>query len=165
MAPCVVANGARKGEAAKLVKPKMKRGERDVYMPPELARELKRHRLPRRHTTEVDFVFGSASGKPLTQRHADRAIRKAGTRAGLSPEGVKPVSAHDLRHSVVTRWIDDGVVLVRVSAMAGRSKVSTTTDEYAHVIKHAADAKREPRRGPSSTLQASAASSGVRRKH
>jgi site-specific recombinase XerD len=77
------------------------------------------------------------------KRNADRAIRKAGKRAGLSPDGLKPVSAHDLRHSAITRWIEDGVDLVRVSAMAGHSKVSTTVDKYSHVIKRVAEAKRE----------------------
>jgi integrase len=134
---------ARKGEPAKLVRPKTKRGIRDIYMPLPLARELQRYRFNRSHTTDSDFIFATRNGKPLTQRNADRAIRKAGERAKLNPDGLKSVSAHDLRHSAITRWIEDGVDLVRVSAMAGHSKVSTTTDEYSHVIKRVAESKRE----------------------
>jgi site-specific recombinase XerD len=43
------------------------------------------------------------------------AERQAGDNAGLNPEGVQPVSCHDLRHSFVPRLISKGIDPVTVA--------------------------------------------------
>jgi len=146
---------ARKNVPARRVRLKTDGSERDIdYLPPELLQALRLRRLASTHSDEANFVFCTASGKPLTRRNADRAIRKAGYRAGLSPEGVKPVSAHDLRHSAISRWIEvDGLPIITVSRLAGHSNVTTTLKEYGHPLPISDELRAD--------LQARLAGSGV----
>jgi integrase len=56
----------------------------------------------------------------------------AGKRAGLNPEGVEPVSFHDLRHTFGSRLIAAGCDVVFVQRQMGHSKPSVTLDIYSH---------------------------------
>ena len=48
--------------------------------------------------------------------------------------GLEHHSLHSLRHTNITLQLLAGVPLVTVSARAGHSKVSTTSDIYSHVV-------------------------------
>jgi site-specific recombinase XerC len=71
-----------------------------------------------------DFVFATQAGRPFDQRNVCEDIRQAGNRAGLNPEGVQPVSAHDLRHSFATRYYRATKDIRRVAAWIGDTEVT-----------------------------------------
>jgi integrase len=52
----------------------------------------------------------------------------------LKEAGLEHHSLHSLRHTNITLQLLAGVPLVTVSARAGHSKVSTTSDIYSHVV-------------------------------
>lgn len=54
----------------------------------------------------------------------------------LEKAGLKHVSLHSLRHTNITMQLTAGVDLRTVSARAGHSRTSTTTDVYSHFIKN-----------------------------
>jgi integrase len=105
---------AKKGRPAKRVPLKTGAGERIIYLVPELVSVLKAHKADRfaiGHAGSTDYVFGTKDGHPHSQRNADRALRAAGDRAGLNPEGMQLVSWHDLRHTAISRLIAAGWTL------------------------------------------------------
>ena len=54
----------------------------------------------------------------------------------LIKAGLKDVTLHSLRHTNITMQLTSGVDLRTVSARAGHSRTSTTTDIYSHFIKN-----------------------------
>ena len=52
---------------ARLVPLKTGAGERDVFVLPELAKLLRRHKLASGHSLETDYVFATREGKPRSQ--------------------------------------------------------------------------------------------------
>ena len=79
----------------------------------------------------------SSPGEPLSPRMVTRVFRRYADRAGLPAR----VTLHDLRHTTVTRLIEQGASLLLISAIAGHSKTSTTTDVYGHLLSgHVQDA-------------------------
>lgn len=54
----------------------------------------------------------------------------------LDKAGLKDVTLHSLRHTNITMQLTSGVDLRTVSARAGHSRTSTTTDIYSHFIKN-----------------------------
>ena len=54
----------------------------------------------------------------------------------LKKAGLKSVTLHSLRHTNITMQLTSGVDLRTVSARAGHSRTSTTTDIYSHFIKN-----------------------------
>jgi integrase len=79
----------------------------------------------------------SVCGEPLSPRMVTRVFRRYAERAGLPEQ----LTLHDLRHTTVTRLIEQGASILIVSAIAGHSKTSTTTDVYGHLLRgHVQDA-------------------------
>jgi integrase len=110
-------------------------GNREVFLTEELVTVLKARRvkaLSKGLHGPDQLVFCTALGNPLAHRNVAREITRAGNNAGLNPEGVQPVSCHDLRHSFVSRLIANGIDPVTVAALAG-DKVETILKVYAHV--------------------------------
>jgi integrase len=106
---------------------------REVFLSDSLATVLKARRLKalERGLHSPDrLVFCTRTGAPLGHRNVSREIRRAGDNAGLNPEGVQPVSCHDLRHSFVSRLIANGIDPVTVASLAG-DKVDTIMKVYA----------------------------------
>jgi integrase len=129
---------ARNGRAARLAPLKSESGQRDVYMLPELAKTLKRHKLASGHSQETDLVFCTGDdGKPLSQRYAFRVLAGAAENVGLSGEGLESLGWHDLRHTAISRLIAAGLDVVEVQRQAGHSKPSTTLDVYSHEFERA----------------------------
>lgn len=54
----------------------------------------------------------------------------------LKQAGLKDVTLHSLRHTNITMQLTSGIDLRTVSARAGHSRTSTTTDIYSHFIKN-----------------------------
>jgi integrase len=112
-------------------------GARDLYMLPELAAALRRHKLASGHSQDGDYCFATNQGKPVSQRNALRALAKVAEDASLNPEGVDSLSWHDLRHTAVSRLIAAGLDVVEVQRQAGHSRPSVTLDIYWHEFEKA----------------------------
>jgi integrase len=113
---------------------KTESGRREVFLSDNVVSTLKARRrkaLERGLHGPERYVFCTRSGKPLGHRFVVKSVRLAGDSAGLNPEGMQPVSCHDLRHSFVSRLIANGVDPTAVAKLAG-DKVSTIMDVYAH---------------------------------
>jgi integrase len=72
----------------------------------------------------------SVPGGVLSPRMVTKAFRRYADRAGLSE-----ITLHDLRHTTITRLIDQGAPINLIAAIAGHSKTSTTTDVYGHLLR------------------------------
>jgi integrase len=108
--------------------------QREIELHPDLVKLLKRHKadaFARGLAGAGDYVFCTAVGGPLSQRNMARDLRTAGDRARLNPDGVDPLSTHDLRHTAISRWIAARLDPVTVARMAGDS-LETILKTYAH---------------------------------
>jgi len=121
---------------ARLIPPKAG-SLREIEISGELVSILREHKLASGHKAETDFVFCTATGGPLEQRNACRAVQRAGTRAGLNGPELEPVSLHDARHTAISRWIAAGLDLVAVQRLAGHKDATTTLRIYAHAWERA----------------------------
>jgi len=93
-----------------------------------LATELKAHR-GRRPGVGDALVFRTATGRPQSRNNAGRAIRAAGSRAGLG--GEKRLSPHDLRHSCAGLLLAAGVPVPEVAAIMRHADARVTMTVYA----------------------------------
>lgn len=75
-----------------------------------------------------DYVFGGK--EPLCPTSIDRHFKSACKAAGIS--GVR---IHDLRHSFISNAILNGMNIVTVSKYVGHKNVTTTLNQYSHVLK------------------------------
>ncbi len=112
--------------------PKTKAARRKIDIFPDLALELKKHKLAQGRGDE-GFVFCDEKGKPLDP---DNLVKREFLPALVRAE-VKRVRFHDLRHTNVSIRIEEGQNLVYISKQIGHSSVKTTLDVYAHLMKEA----------------------------
>ncbi len=99
-------------------------------------RQWKREQAERRLSIasawqDVDLVCDRGDGGPLHPDSFSSGFRRACVQAGM-PAGMR---LHDVRHSVATTLLAQGVDAKVVSAMLGHSTVSFTQDQYQHVLK------------------------------
>lgn len=114
---------ATRKQPARLVPLKTDAAERVIDLAPELVRELAKHNLASRFSSDEDFVFATETGNPVYYRNAScRGLDKAADRAGLNPEDVQRLSFHDLRHTAITHLIRSGADAAQVSRFAGHSR-------------------------------------------
>lgn len=76
-----------------------------------------------------DWVFTTSVGSPL--KYSD--VRARHFRPLLARAGIPPCRPHDLRHSVATLLLSEGVHPTVVSHLLGHSTTAMTTDRYSHV--------------------------------
>jgi integrase len=81
------------------------------------------------------LVFTTHVGTALEPRNVNRAWEDLCARAG-----VRRVRLHDLRHSAATFMLAAGADLKVIQATLRHSRLSTTSDVYAHVL---ADVQRQ----------------------
>ena len=74
------------------------------------------------------FIFSNKTGKPSSPRNAQKLIKRASMRAGIT----KVVSPHTLRHSFATHLLDDGVDIRKIQVLLGHSSLNTT-ERYTQV--------------------------------
>lgn len=74
------------------------------------------------------YVFGGI--EPLSPTSIDRHFKAACKAAGIT--GVR---IHDLRHSFISNAILNGMNIVTVSKYVGHKNVTTTLNQYSHVLK------------------------------
>jgi integrase len=107
----------------------------DVDLLPALARELRDHRA-RQASRELcrvhagALVFTTARGKPQSRRNALRAVHRAGSAAGLNPDGREPVGLHDLRHSFAAAALEQ-LSLPEASFLLRHANARVTAQIYA----------------------------------
>jgi integrase len=94
---------------------------------------LREHRLRAPGVGDA-LLFRTASGRPQDRHHVARAIRVAGTAAGLNPVGAKKVAPHDLRHSCAGLLLGAGVAAPKVAAILRHADTRTTLTVYAGLV-------------------------------
>ena len=89
----------------------------------------------RRKTGNIEWVFPSPTGGPISPDSVLHMLHRVLKRAGLPK-----VRFHDLRHTFATLALQNGVDIKTVSGMLGHFSAGFTLDTYAHVT---TSAKRE----------------------
>ncbi len=125
---------------------KTRASRRTVALSPTVAELLRRHRAQQAAERlraggdwhDEDFVFATASGRPVEPQNVLRTVREAAHEAGLSR-----VTVHSLRHTYATAALLNGVALKVVSANLGHASIQITADTYGHVTDDAARAAAE----------------------
>jgi integrase len=116
------------------VRPKTRRSERTIPLPPVVVSALREHRARQakerlaagRCWTDSGLVFTSRVGTPLEPDNLRRSwyeVRKV-----LD----EPLRLHDLRHTCVTLLLEAGVAPHIVQEIAGHSALDVTMTIYAH---------------------------------
>ena len=116
----------------RLVPPKTESSVRDVDMDETLASILREHRIGSPFSQRGDFVFASASGRPLSHRNVlARGLSFAAEAAGLNDGSQPSLRLHDLRHTFASGLISDGLDVTYVSAQLGHASPEITLSVYA----------------------------------
>lgn len=124
------------GQGFSFVEPKTPRSRRTVYLAPYAIEVLKEHQQLQRQQFELQgsvdqrdaLVFSSIHGKPLEGGLVSWGLRRALERAELPR-----IRIHDLRHTVASLLLEDGVHPKIVQELLGHSTVTLTLDTYSHV--------------------------------
>lgn len=80
--------------------------------------------------SEPDRVFTTGHGTPLEPRNINHEWAKVCASAGIAP--IRP---HDLRHSMATFALRQGVDMKTIQSMLRHSRLATTADLYTHVLR------------------------------
>ena len=126
----------RRGQRVEL---KTARSRRVIEAPGALVRMLREHRLASPYSRPQDLVFCTRTGRPLDHREIARAgLGRAAKAAGLSADGQRIPTFHELRHGHASAWIAAGGDLVELSARLGHRDPAITASVYAHEFEAAA---------------------------
>ena len=107
---------------------------RIVFVEEPLLGELRRHFEAYRFVGTAYAVHhliptGRAKwGEPISEQALVRAYHRAAPTAGIPGASVP----YDLRHTRIASWIDEGIPLDTVRALAGHTSI-TTTQRYIHL--------------------------------
>ncbi len=129
----------KKGETPKHKCLKTENGYRAIDLHPTLVavlRERRKSAFAAGLYRDDSFVFCTEDGRPLSHRNTARDIEAAAKKAGLNGEGLRPVSAHLLRHTFASRLIALGLDVVEVARQLG-DKPDTLLRIYAQVFNDA----------------------------
>ncbi|MDT7679936.1 MAG: hypothetical protein QOG57_246 [Pseudonocardiales bacterium] len=121
--------------------PKTRSSRAWIGLSERVVRALERQR-ERQHTqrlaagpawAEQDLVFTRATGQPLRHEFVLRQLHQLAEQAGLPR-----IRVHDLRHFAATTMLSTQVPLAMASKTMRHSTLSTTTEIYGHLLRHAA---------------------------
>jgi integrase len=82
---------------------------------------------------EATWLFPSRTGRPMEERFALKAFRRALTGAGIE----RRIRLHDLRHTYASLVLQRGVPLLVVSRQLGHASIAITADVYGHLAPEA----------------------------
>ena len=117
--------------------PKTASGRRTIALSPASCLVLREHRekqeadatLLGRQLTEDDLVFSHPDGSPRDPSTLTLAFRRLTRRIGL--DGVR---LHDLRHTMASLYLEQGVNPKTVAERLGHASVTITLDLYSHCL-------------------------------
>lgn len=126
-----------KGASYAFLEPKSKSGTRTIMLGKQALEVLAHHKKEQEalinaageNWTDLDLVFPSGAGTPLTASNVRRAFRKL-----LAASGLPNIRFHDLRHTAASLMLNHGIPVLIVSKRLGHSKPSITLDVYGHLI-------------------------------
>lgn len=140
----------RKGNVTEL---KTEESQRIVPIFDELVAVLRNHKMRSKRSQPNDFVFATASGRPISQRNTTRALRLAQTKARKADgtptfpalhenvatrriiHGDLP-SFHAFRHNAASAMIEDGQSIHEVSWQLGHKNSLVTQTVYIRELKN-----------------------------
>jgi integrase len=108
---------------------KTKSDSRTVYIPAQVATNLKAHWLASRFKNADDFIFSASSGRPMSQEWARKVWVRLRDRAGISSR----VRFHDMRHTFASILISNGASPVELAEQLGDS-VQVAMSTYASLF-------------------------------
>jgi integrase len=112
--------------------PKTKASIRRVPIAPRALEELAAHLAREERRDPEAYVFAAPQGGAWrASNFRNRVWRQATIAAGLDGMVI-----HELRHTAVAHWIDQGATPEQVAAWAGHRSVVTVYDRYAHHFPH-----------------------------
>jgi integrase len=100
---------------------------RDLTLTPALKEALQAEYERRGCPSESEFVFVTQVGTPVYTRSLLRTFKYHAAMAGL-----KPITLHEIRHTVATLLKEAGVPMKEIQTILGHSSIMTTMDIYAH---------------------------------
>ena len=117
--------------------PKTENSIRVLRIPDIVEREVKKRRklvennqiIMGNDYEDHDYISCQKNGKPHSQGAMNNALTKLCARNGLPP-----LTVHSLRHMFATILIENGVPLVKISALLGHSSIYTTFEYYCEVM-------------------------------
>jgi integrase len=125
----------------RLLEPKTKASRRSINLPKFVEQALlqhrERHQKERTHlypTDTLDLVFPTTNGTPTEPRNLSTQFARLLTR--LAPLGVPRIRFHDLRHSMASLMMSQGVPIKVISEILGHTKINITLDIYGHLYDH-----------------------------
>ena len=115
-------------------RPKSTAGYRTVLMGPVLMHDLIAYRLEM-EATDDDLVFAGVDGSHLRHdvemKHWFNPLRER--------IGAPTLRWHDLRHYVISCWIEAGLNPKVIQTRAGHASIQTTYDRYEHLLDKGAE--------------------------
>ncbi len=112
------------------VSPKSKKSVRCIDMSPYLTNELKKHKLAC-IDNDLNLVFCNSKNALID---ADNLIKRQFLPA-LKKANIQQIRFHDLRHTNVALWIEQGQNIKYIQHQLGHASIQTTLDRYGHLIK------------------------------
>ena len=117
--------------------PKTENSIRVLRIPDIVEREVKKRRklvennqiIMGNDYEDHDYISCQKNGKPHSQGAMNNALTKLCARNGLPT-----LTVHSLRHMFATVLIENGVPLVKISALLGHSSINTTFEYYCEVM-------------------------------
>ncbi len=100
---------------------------RNLMLTPVLKEALRAEYERRGCPSEDEFVFVTQVGTPIYTRSLLRTFKYNAAMAGL-----KPITLHEIRHTVATLLKEAGVPMKEIQTILGHSSIMTTMDIYAH---------------------------------
>jgi integrase len=122
------------GEGQYLEELKTKAGKRSVDIPCSLADELDSF-IEANPPAPDGRVFHGPNGAMRAHNAILHGVKQAGKRAGL-PD----TFSHQLRHTAVSLWLEDGASPKDIQRMVGHSDVRETLQTYGHLFDHGGQA-------------------------
>lgn len=126
-----------RGEGYTFAEPKSRKGRRSIILGNKALEVLSLHQATVESLrlaagdkwVELDLVFPSEIGTPVTGSNIRRAFRKL-----LASSGLPKIRFHDLRHTAASLMLNHGIPVLIVSQRLGHSKASITLDVYGHIM-------------------------------
>ncbi len=114
---------------------KTRAARRTVPIPSSVAEELRAFIDTTPPAPDGRLFFGNGDGAGLTHVAVNHVVQRAAKRAGM-----RPVNAHQLRHTAVSLLIDDGANPLAIQAFVGHSDIKMTLGVYGHLFDYGGQA-------------------------